>query len=74
LCQLCLALRYLHQKGVLHRDIKSQNIFLCAKDRIKIGDFGISKILDKSCKLTSSFVGTPFYLAPEVILKMYKLL
>jgi NIMA (never in mitosis gene a)-related kinase len=73
LCQLCLALRYLHKKGVLHRDIKSQNIFLTGKDRIKIGDFGISKILGENRNYAKSFVGTPFYIAPEIILKMYNL-
>lgn len=67
LCQICLGLRYLHKNGVVHRDIKTQNIFLNSKKRCIIGDFGVSK---KGKTVMESFVGTPYYLPPELILKM----
>ena len=39
--QICLALKYVHDKKILHRDLKTQNIFLTSQGQIKIGDFGI---------------------------------
>ena len=43
--QLCMSLEYIHKRKILHRDLKSQNIFLTTQGKIKIGDFGISKIM-----------------------------
>ena len=47
--QLCMALEYVHGRKILHRDLKSQNIFLTANNTIKLGDFGISKVLENTC-------------------------
>jgi NIMA (never in mitosis gene a)-related kinase len=47
--QICLALEYVHGRRVIHRDIKTQNIFLTSNNTIKIGDFGISKVLETTC-------------------------
>ena len=62
--QMLFGINVLHSKKVLHRDLKSANIFLTSNKTIKIGDFGISKVLDNTSAKT--FVGTPYYLSPEV--------
>lgn len=56
----------MHSKKILHRDIKPDNIFLNQDLRVKIGDFGISKILDESEEVAQSVIGTPFYFSPEL--------
>ena len=64
--QIVLAMQYVHQNQILHRDIKSQNIFLTRSlDHVKIGDFGISKILSSKSKALT-VVGTPCYISPEL--------
>ncbi|KAL1499618.1 hypothetical protein AB1Y20_011817 [Prymnesium parvum] len=65
--QLLLALRYAHERKVLHRDLKPQNIFLTADGTLRLGDFGISRVLSSSMSVVSTCVGTPLYLSPEVL-------
>lgn len=67
LTQICLSLEYLHQKKILHRDIKPNNIFLMKNDIIKLGDFGVSKTLKDTLDKAKSFKGTPYYISPEII-------
>ncbi|TRZ10598.1 hypothetical protein HGM15179_016505, partial [Zosterops borbonicus] len=64
--QLLLGVNYMHERRILHRDLKAKNIFL--KDSLlKIGDFGVSCLLMGSCDLATTFTGTPYYMSPEVL-------
>lgn len=60
--QIMIGLYYLHSKKILHRDIKTLNIFLDHNDNIKIGDLGTAKTLQTD--FTNTIVGTPYYLSP----------
>lgn len=67
--QVGLALKYLHDRNVLHRDVKTQNVFLTTSGLIKLGDFGLSRQYEQdveSSYVGSTFCGTPYYLSPEV--------
>ena len=64
--QICMALNYIHENKIIHRDLKAQNIFLTKSGDIKIGDFGICRVLSRSDELASTSVGTPYYISPEV--------
>ncbi|XP_065072303.1 serine/threonine-protein kinase Nek1-like [Rhopilema esculentum] len=64
--QVVMAVQYLHSNRVLHRDIKTQNIFLMKNGIAKLGDFGISKVMDSTVDMAQTCVGTPCYLSPEM--------
>lgn len=64
--QCCLALQSVHKKKILHRDLKCQNIFVTSDRVVKLGDFGIAKVLDHTAAQANTMIGTPIYLAPEV--------
>lgn len=64
--QICLALKHVHSRKILHRDLKSQNIFLTKKGVVKLGDFGIAKVLDSTGDVARTQIGTPYYLSPEI--------
>ncbi|XP_033369365.1 serine/threonine-protein kinase Nek1 isoform X10 [Parus major] len=64
--QICLALKHIHDRKILHRDIKSQNIFLTKDGTIQLGDFGIARVLNSTAELARTCIGTPYYLSPEI--------
>ena len=66
--QILLGLEYLHSLNIMYRDMKPENILLDDKGNASLADYGISKIIREGEK-TKSFVGTPDYVAPEIILQ-----
>ncbi|KAL4647728.1 serine/threonine-protein kinase Nek3 [Arapaima gigas] len=64
--QMCLGTKYIHDQRVLHRDLKSKNIFLTSNATIKLGDFGSACVLKSSEACAFSYVGTPYYVSPEI--------
>ncbi|KAM9346926.1 serine/threonine-protein kinase Nek5 [Symphorus nematophorus] len=65
--QICLGLKHIHDRKILHRDIKAQNIFLTNGGmKVKLGDFGIARMLNNTMELARTCVGTPYYLSPEI--------
>ena len=63
--QISLGLYHIHKKKILHRDLKTLNIFLTKDYNCKIGDLGVAKILNGT-NHANTFVGTPYYLSPEI--------
>ncbi|XP_066239829.1 serine/threonine-protein kinase Nek3 isoform X4 [Saccopteryx leptura] len=64
--QMCLGVNHIHKKHVLHRDIKSKNIFLTQNGKVKLGDFGSARLLSSPMAFACTYVGTPYYVPPEI--------
>nr|XP_038039167.1 serine/threonine-protein kinase PLK3 isoform X1 [Anas platyrhynchos] len=67
--QIISGLKYLHLKGILHRDLKLGNFFINENMELKVGDFGLAACQDASDQKKKTICGTPNYLAPEVLLR-----
>jgi NIMA (never in mitosis gene a)-related kinase len=64
--QVVLAISHLHERHILHRDLKPQNVFLTSNGIVKLGDFGVAKSLSSTTDLARTLCGTPYYFAPEL--------
>ena len=64
--QLCLAVAYLHEKGIVHRDLKLENVLLDERCRVKLGDFGFTREFERG-NLMETFCGTTGYASPEML-------
>lgn len=64
--QIAMALQYMHERNILHRDLKTQNIFLTKSKIIKVGDLGIARVLESSSDMATTLIGTPYYMSPEL--------
>ncbi|TMW69389.1 hypothetical protein Poli38472_001545 [Pythium oligandrum] len=64
--QMAMAIKYLHERRILHRDLKTSNIFLTTENVVKLGDFGIARTLNSTLDQAKTVVGTPYYMSPEV--------
>jgi serine/threonine protein kinase len=69
--QICGAVKYLHTRHVVHRDLKTGNLFLDANMNVQVGDFGLAALLvtekEMEVKRRTTMCGTPNYLAPEIL-------
>jgi len=63
---MCLAIKHVHDRKIIHRDIKTQNVFMTKGGDIQLGDFGIAKPLQLTLQKIKSVVGTPYYMSPEI--------
>ncbi|KAI1536240.1 SPS1 Serine threonine protein kinase [Pyrenophora tritici-repentis] len=64
--ELAQGLKYIHEAGVLHRDLKSNNVLILEDGRVQLCDFGVSNTLEPERSKRSTIVGTPFWMAPEL--------
>ena len=65
--QIISAVKYMHSRKIMHRDLKLGNCFLDNKMQVKIGDFGLAVEMLSNEELRTSICGTPNYMAPEIL-------
>lgn len=66
--EICIALNFLHKNKIIHRDLKAGNVLLCMDGSVKLADFGVSARNKSTLQKRDSFIGTPYWMAPEVVL------
>jgi NIMA (never in mitosis gene a)-related kinase len=64
--QVAMAVKHIHSRHILHRDLKSQNVFLTSQGIVKLGDFGIAKVLTATTAFCQTMIGTPYNMSPEL--------
>ena len=65
--QISLALKHSHDRKILHRDLKSANIFLSKGGTVKLGDFGVAGVIEHTKSKKDTQIGTPLYMSPEML-------
>jgi tRNA A-37 threonylcarbamoyl transferase component Bud32 len=65
--QVCRGLAYAHERQIIHRDVKPANIRVTEMGQVKLMDFGVAHLISSELTQTGSVMGTPYYMAPEVV-------
>jgi NIMA (never in mitosis gene a)-related kinase len=64
---MVMGLNVCHKNKILHRDIKSDNIYISKANIAKLGDFGVSRNLSSTIDMCRTMAGTPYYMSPEIL-------